>query len=204
MSRRQARSRGVGAGLIEAFAAQCAAGKAPGPAPRHQRGRAQRPLLRAEWLPRARHHALARHAGGVHGAKGLNIFTARPRESGDPEPRFRTFEIWIPAFAGMSGKYQHVARMERSGMRDNAENENPGFRGVYPWAARSADPRAHPGYACFTSPRLRGEVARRSSRSERRRAGEGASPRVRALGNAPSPRPSPRTRGEGGSAQLPR
>src|SRR5215467_5446190 len=47
-----------------------------------------------------------------------------------------------------------------------------------------------------TSPRLRGEVARRSPKGEGV-AGEGDSPSHRVLGDSPSPLPSPRKRGEG-------
>src|SRR5215470_10806272 len=47
-----------------------------------------------------------------------------------------------------------------------------------------------------TSPRLRGEVARRSPKGEGV-AGEGGSPSHRVLGESPSPQPSPRRRGEG-------
>ena len=45
-----------------------------------------------------------------------------------------------------------------------------------------------------TSPRVRGEVVARSA------AGEGALPQSEPSGYAPSPQPSPRTRGEGGAS----
>ena len=67
-----------------------------------RRARAGHALCRSGDRGPFRHHGLrALRAEGVITNRPKT--SARPRASGDPEPGFRIFVVWIPASAGMSG-----------------------------------------------------------------------------------------------------
>jgi 23S rRNA pseudouridine2605 synthase len=135
------------------------------------------------WITFAMREGKNREVRNVLGALGLAV-NRLIRVSYGP---FQLGELPEGAIAEIATRHLREQLGERIAAEAGADFSGPIKRGV----------EAHaPNRDTGTSPRPRGEVARRSPKGEGR-AGEGDSPRAQTRGDAPSPRPSPRKRGEG-------
>ena len=135
------------------------------------------------WITFAMREGKNREVRNVLGALGLAV-NRLIRVSYGP---FQLGELPERAIAEIATRHLREQLGERIAAEAGADFSGPIKRGV----------EAHaPNRDTGTSPRSRGEVARRSPKGEGR-AGEGDSPPAQTRGDAPSPRPSPRKRGEG-------
>ena len=135
------------------------------------------------WITFAMREGKNREVRNVLGALGLAV-NRLIRVSYGP---FQLGELPERAIAEIATRNLREQLGERIAAEAGADFSGPIKRGVEAQAENRT---------AGTSPRSRGEVARRSPKGEGR-AGEGDSPRAQTRGDAPSPRPSPRKRGEG-------
>ena len=135
------------------------------------------------WITFAMREGKNREVRNVLGALGLAV-NRLIRVSYGP---FQLGDLPEGAIAEIATRHLREQLGERIAAEAGADFSGPIKRGVEAHAQNRAT---------GTSPRSRGEVARRSPKGEGR-AGEGDSPRAQTRGDAPSPRPSPRKRVEG-------
>ena len=135
------------------------------------------------WITFAMREGKNREVRNVLGALGLAV-NRLIRVSYGP---FQLGDLPEGAIAEIATRHLREQLGERIAAEASADFSGPIKRGVEAQAENCT---------AGTSPRSRGEVARRSPKGEGR-PGEGDSPRAQTRGDAPSPRPSPRKRGEG-------